>query len=139
MRAPSFLQLAKIDERRFITACRHGLVHVTWGRITLRFSRDEFRWIAGVLQRAVDAVPPSFFREGELRVTYRVDEDCELQVGSLSLLFPPTEFQALAQAARDAIRRLDQILASGVWDGKEEEEAPPGILEMLRRFSFSQN
>ncbi len=139
MRAPGFLQLVKIDERRFITACRHGLVHVTWERTTIRFSRDEFRRLVGLLQRSADALPPSLIHEGEMRITCRLDEECELQIGSLSLLLSPSEFLELAKGAREAVRRLDQILASGVWDRGEEEDTPPGLLELLRRFSFSKN
>jgi len=111
MRAPSFMQLARIDERRFITACRHGLVHVTWGRITLRFSREEFKRLGGLVERAADALPPDSVHDGALRVTYRLDEDCELRVGPLALLLPPAEFQAFIQAVREAVHRLDQILA----------------------------
>jgi hypothetical protein len=139
MRAPSFMQLARIDERRFITACRHGLVHVTWGRITLRFSREEFKRLGGLVERAADALPPDSVHDGALRVTYRLDEDCELRVGPLALLLPPAEFQAFIQAVREAVHRLDQILASGIWDQDEVDEAPPSVLEQLRRTIFSRN
>lgn len=139
MRAPSFMQLARIDGRRFITACRHGLVHVTWGRITLRFSREEFRRLGGLVERAADALPPGSFRDGELRVVCRPDGDNELRVGPLILLLPPAEFQALVEAVREAMQRLDQILASGMWDEDEAHEAPPSVLEQLHRTVFSRN
>lgn len=139
MRAPSFMQLARIDELRFITACRHGLVHVTWGRITLRFSREEFRRLNGLVERATDALPPASVHDGALRVTARPNEDCEVRVGPLVLLLPPAEFQAFVRAVREAVQRLDQILASGMWDREEAGEAPPGVLEQLRRTSFSRN
>jgi hypothetical protein len=139
MRAPSFMKLARIDGRRFITACRHGLVHVTWGRITLRFSQEEFRRLGGLLERAADALPPGSVRDGELRVVCRPDEECELRVGPLVLLLPPAEFQALVEAVREAVQRLDQILSSGMWDEDEADEAPPSVLEQLRRTIFSRN
>lgn len=139
MRAPSFMQLARIDGRRFITACRHGLVHVTWGRITLRFSREEFRRLSGLVERAADALPPDSVRDGDLRVTCRLDGDCEVRVGPLALLLPPAEFQAFVGAIGEAVKRLDQILASGMWDQDEADEAPPNVLEQLRRTIFSRN
>ena len=139
MRAPHFIQLSRIDERRFITACRHGLVHVTWGRMTLRFSRDEFRLLVRLVGRAADDRLPNTARDGALRVIFRVDEDCELRVGPLALLLPAAEFQAFLGAAREAVQRLDEILASGIWDKPAADEAPVGILEQLQRFSFSQN
>jgi hypothetical protein len=139
MKAPHFLRLARIDERRFITACRHGLVHTTWGRITLRFSRDEFRQLGGLLERYAEAFSPGSVRDGEIRVTCRLDEDCEVQVGPLVLLLSPTEFEAFLKAVREAVHRLDKILASGIWDREEADEDSPSILEQFRRFSFSRN
>jgi hypothetical protein len=140
MRAPNFIQLARLDEQHFISGCRHGLVHVTWGRSTLRFSREEFRRLAGLLGRVVNALPPMDARDGEIWVTRRLDEDCELRIGSLILLLPPAEFRAFVQASAEAVRRLDEILASGIWDRRdEEEEGPPDILQQLRRVSFSRN
>jgi hypothetical protein len=140
MRPPSFIQLARMDEQHFITGCRHGLVHVTWGRSTVRFSREEFRRLAGLLERAADALPPMEAQDGEIRVTRCLDEDCELRLGSLILLLSPAEFRVFVRASAEAVRRLDEILASGIWDrGDKEEEAPPDILQQLRRGSFSRN
>lgn len=139
MRTPHFMRLAQIDDRHFITACRNGLVHLTWGRTTTRFTREEFRRLAGLLERATDTLPPNTARHGEMRVTCRPDEDCELQLGSLILLLPPDEFQDFVQAVREAVCRLDEILASGVWDRKEPEDAHPSFLEWIQRTSFSQN
>jgi hypothetical protein len=139
MRAPHFLQLARIDERRFIMACRHGMVHLTWGLVTLRFSRDKFRRLVALLERASDAAPPSSARDGEASVIYRLDEDSELRVGPLALLLSPAEFQAFVAATTEAVQRLDEILASGIWDRADEDEAPPNILEQFHRFSFSRN
>ncbi len=139
MRAPHFMQLSRIDERRFITGCRHGLVHVTWERMTLRFSRDEFRVLVRLLGRAADDRLPNTASEGALRVTCRIDEDCELRVGPVVLLLSPADFQAFLAAAGEALRRLDEILASGIWDKPAADEAPVGILEQLQRYFFSQN
>lgn len=139
MRAPHFLQLARIDERHFIMACRHGLVHVTWERITIRFSRDEFRRLAGLLERAMDDLPPTLAHDGKFEITRRLDEDGELRMDALVLLLSPTQLEEFARASREALRRLDEILSSGVWDRREEDESPPSLLDQLGRFSFSEN
>jgi hypothetical protein len=139
MRTPSFVRLAKIGDQGFISACRHGLVHLTWGRTTTRFTREEFRRLAGLLDRAADALAPASAHDGELSVTCRLDGDCELRAGPLVLLLSPEEFQALAGAAREAVRRLDKILASGTWDAEEPEDDEPGFLEQLHRNPFSPN
>ncbi len=139
MKMPYFLRLAQIDDQHFITACRHGLVHLTWGRITMRFTRDEFRRLARLLEQTEDAIPPTSVRDGELRVTSRLDEDGELQIGPLVLLVSSDKFQELAQAMQAAVRRLDEILASGVWDKPDDEESPPNPLAQLGRVPFSRN
>ena len=141
MRAPHFVRLAEIDDRRFVSACRHGLVHLTWGRTTTRFSRDEFRRLVALLQRSADAPPPASFREGKLSVTCRLDDDCEFQMGPLVLLLSAKQFQEFVTMVSTATRRMDQLLDSGVWDEKEPEETPeqPGFLEQFRKPLFSRN
>jgi len=139
MRTPHFVRLAEIDERRFITACRHGLIHLTWKRTTIRMTRDELWQLAGLLEQASDALPPATKRAGELVITYRQDEDCEFQIGPLVLLLSPAEFQAFVKAAREATHRLDEILESGMWDDEEPEDEPSDFWEQLRRIPFSRN
>ena len=139
MRAPHFLRLAEIDERRFINACRHGLVHLTWSRITIRLSRDEFRRLAGLLARSADTLPPSSARDGRMQVTCSLDGNCELQLASLRLAFSLDDFLALARGVQEAVEQLDKILDAGMWDEKEPEDAPPTIIEHFRRNRFSEN
>jgi hypothetical protein len=141
MRAPHFVQLAAIDERRVINACRHGLVHLTWDRITVRFTRDEFRRLARLLARSMESPPPGWFRDGEIEVTYSA-RDCNLRLGSLTLAVSQGEYQALSTAAREAVEQLDKILDAGMWDepkSDEPEETPPSILDRFHRHRFSEN
>jgi hypothetical protein len=138
MQRPYFISLAQVDRERFIATCRHGLVHVTWGRATVRFTRDEFRRLAALVEHAAAAPPPAAFRDGGLCVTSRPGEDCELQVGALILLLPRGEFDRFAQTAQDALQRLDKFLESGGWRD-EPEETPPSFVEQLRRTLFSRN
>ena len=139
MRTPHFVRLAQIDEQRFITGCRSGVIHLTWGRITARFTEEEFRRLAALLQQAVAATPPASLRDGHLHVTCRPDEECEFHMGPLVLLLTPAEFDALAGAAQEAAERLEEILASGAWDESELEETPSDRSGLLGRTPFSQN
>jgi hypothetical protein len=139
MRAPHFVRLAQIDDQRFITGCRHGLIHLTWGRTTIRFNRDEFRRVENLLARAASDLAPYSQRDGEFGVTYRSDDECELQFGPVVMLLPNQEFKELAHAAQEALNRLDRILASGAWDRPEPGEPETGFLERLRRNPFSPN
>ena len=140
MKMPHFVRLAELDKQHFLTACRHGLVHMTWGRITLRLSRDEFRELASMLERATGDLPQRSIRSGDLCVTYRPDEDCEFRAGPLALLLPPAEFEQFAQVAQEAARQLAKILASGAWDRVEPEDEQPGdSIELDKRNPFSRN
>lgn len=139
MKAPHFMQLARINGQHFVTACRHGLVHVTWGRVTMRLSRDEFRRLTSLLERTEDAPLPSTARHGDMQMTCRADADCELRVGAWILLLSPKEFQSFLKAAQQAVRRLDEILASGIWDTEDAEDTQPSFFEQLRQHSFSDN
>jgi hypothetical protein len=137
MRAPHVLRLAEIDERRFITACRHGLVHLTWHRVTVRFGRDEFRRLARLLARATEP-PPGWLRDGEMQVTWS-HQGGDVQVGPFRLALSPDEFQAFGRVVQEAVEQLDKILDSGIWDEDASEDVPPSILERFRQHSFSDN
>lgn len=139
MRTPHFMTLAQIDKERFISACRHGVVHLTWDRVTVRMGRGEFRRLASMMDQASDSPPPVTMSSGRLRVTYRQDEDSELQVFSATLLLSPSEFRDLAKATQEAVNRLDKILSSGAWDESGEKETPPDPLQQLRQVTFSKN
>ena len=129
----------EIDGQRFFAACRQGLVHVTWVRVTLRFTREEFRRLAMLLQRCSDTQSPGTFHDGSVRVTCRNDEDNEVRLGQVVLLLSPEEFQSFSAAAQKALESLDKIISSGVWDQQEEDEAGPTFLDSLRRIPFSRN
>lgn len=139
MRTPHYVRLAQIDAQRFIAGCRHGLIHLTWRRTTIRFTRDEFRHLSNLLQRTASKMPPHPLHDGEFQATYRKDDGCELRIGPLVMLLSCQEFEQLARAAREAIRRLDDILDSGAWDRVDSEESTTGFLERLRRNPFSPN
>jgi hypothetical protein len=139
MRIPHFLTLAQIDKLHFITACRSGVIHLTWARATVRFDRDEFRHVARLLSQAAGAQPPASLREGDLCAILRPGEDCEFQMGPIVLRLSPVEFQQLAQIAQEAIDRLDEILAAGVWDQPDEGESPSDTLDPAGQVPFSKN
>ena len=141
MRRPHFLSLAQLDDERFVMACRHGVVHLTWRRTTMRLSRDELRQLASLLAQAADELLPATLRHGELRVTCRLDDDCEFQMGALVLLLSAKQFQEFTTMVGTAAQRLDKLLDSGVWDEQEPREAPepPDFLEQFRKPLFSRN
>lgn len=139
MRLPHVLTLAQVDDQHLIAACRHGLVHLTWGRITVRFSQDEFSRLAGLLTEATEEPAAASVSDGGLRITARPDDECECQFGPLVLLFAPNDFVQFAQTVQEAARRLHEFLASGVWERDAQEDAPQGALQQSQRIPFSLN
>ncbi|HFD40908.1 MAG TPA: hypothetical protein ENJ31_13785 [Anaerolineae bacterium] len=137
MRAPHFVQLARMDDHRFISACRHGLVHLTWGRVTLRFRREEFRQMADLLSQVQRHHPPITRRVGALIVTRQFGGDWELRVGPMALHLDSETGEAFIPIAQEAVRQLDEVLASGMWD-QEPEKAPASLEEQLH-IPFSSN
>jgi hypothetical protein len=45
------LPIATHDDRRFISQCEHGTLHMHWGRVMLSFHPNEFLLIARTLRR----------------------------------------------------------------------------------------
>ncbi len=145
MGTPQFVTLAQVDRQHFITACQHGIVHLTWGRVTSRLSHDEFRLLSALLDRATKPESAAPTSHGGLRITYRPDSESEVRIDAQAetwlLLLAPSKFHTFHQAVRSAAERLTEILSSGVWDKADdaEEETPPNPLEQLRRSHFSRN
>lgn len=133
------MRLASIDRLRFVTACRHGLIHITWNRITLRLSRAEFKRLTLLLDQVAAGPPAGRSRDGELRLVWRFDEESELRVGTSILLLVPNEFRAFVAMCRTARDQLEKILESGLWDRDPAEDDPPDILAQFRPYSFSNN
>jgi hypothetical protein len=138
MKVPHFLTLFQLDRLHFISACRTGIVHVTWVRATVRLDRDEFRRLAWLLERVADIPPPTSLCDGEMSVSQYADEESEVRIGPVALFLSPDEFGQFVDAVQKGVERLDKILASGIWDAPEEEE-PPATLDPTGRTPFSTN
>lgn len=145
MGTPQFVTLAQVDKQRFIAACRHGMVHVTWGRSTMRLSRDELRILATLLDRTASSQSAHSESQGGLSITFRPGDATEIRHGTQSvswvLLLAPDPFRDFHQAVRESANRLEGILASGMWDKPEgdDDETPSSPLESLKRIPFSRN
>lgn len=139
MRLPHVLTLAQLDDQHSIAACRSGLVHLTWGRCTVRFSQDEFKRLAGLLAKVTDEPAAASVSDGGLRITARPGDECECQFGPLILLLSSTEFLEFASTVQEAARSLRSLLSSGVWERDTHEDAPQGALQQSQRVPFSLN
>jgi hypothetical protein len=138
MRTPHFVVLAQTDHQHSVRACRHGIVHLTWTRVTMRFSTEEFQRLAGLLSQIQEEAPLGSIHNGSLRILSRPDEECEIRLGSWVLLLSPAEFREFSKLIKEASQSLQGILASGMWD-EPEQEPPSDALKQIRRNPFSKN
>lgn len=140
MRTPQILRLAQIDDQHFVMACGHGLIHLTWGRATIRMSRDEFRHMGRLLEQAADeSDPPAPTTDHTMSMVNRADGMSELRFSSMALILAPAEFQSLCHMARLALTQLDAFLAAGFWERQPPEDSYPHIWETSQRTPFSIN
>lgn len=152
MRVPQFITLARVDQERFVSACPRGIVHLSWGCATVRLSHGQLRRLAIVLDRNAGSQDPVSGCDGELAIALRPDGQTQVQIAfpaasrregstaSVVLVLAPEELALLHQALREAVQRLDQLLASGVWSQEGAESEPPdGASGQLGRFPFSDN
>jgi len=139
MSGPRFTILARIDDLHFIAACPHGVAHLTWENVTLRFTLDEFKTMARLVERAMAARTPMMLTDGNLSVAWRPIDPCELQVGPTALRLSPSDFRRLAATVQEARRRLDDLTAAGAWAEPDQQESPPDPFQELKRIPFSLN
>ncbi len=134
-----FFPLASVDDHRDISLCRHGVIHLNWWNLTLRFLPDRFAQVVEVLAHG-----------GQMLVSLGpwCDEDVCLEsrdgwyvltIGPVQMALDAQEYRELAEMARQAQKRLEGVLESGWLQEPEADEAAPNFLETLHTMSFSQN
>ena len=139
MSGPRFTILASIDDLHFIAACPHGVAHLTWENVTLRFTLEEFKAVACLVERTIAARAPVVLTDGNLSAAWQPLDRCELRVGPAALRLPPADFRRLAATVQEARRRLDDLTAAGAWAEPDQQESPPDPFQELKRIPFSRN
>ena len=132
MSGPRFTILARMDDLHFIAACPHGVAHLTWENVTLRFTLDEFKTMARLVERAIAAQTAMMLTDGNLSVAWQPLDRCELQVGPTALRLSPADFRRLAATVQEARRRLDDLTAAGAWAEPDQQESPPDPFQELK-------
>ncbi len=134
-----FMPLASVDDHRTITICRHGVIHLNWWNLTLRFLPDRFAQIVDVLdhgdQMLVSLGP---WCDDDVCLETRDGRHYALTIGPVRLVLEAQEYRELTEMAHEAQERLESVLDSG-WLEEPEEEEPFNILETLTEMPFSQN
>jgi len=135
-----FIPLARADEQREISVCRHGVVHLNWWNMTLRFMPRDFERLASVLQDGktmVVSLGPHC--DGDICLSSRDGRGYVLTIGPVSLTLNAAEYRSLSDMAQQARQHLETVLASRAWTEPEVELQSANPLPGLRSPSFSVN
>jgi len=97
MSGPRFTILARIDDLHFIAACPHGVAHLTWENATLRFTLDEFKALAYLMERTIAARAPVMLTDGSLSVRGSRSIAASSSLGRLRCACRQTTFADLQQ------------------------------------------
>ena len=125
-----FIPLASAGDQREISVCRHGIVHLNWWNMTLRFMPEDFERLATVLkdgQTMMVSLGPHC--DGDICLSSRDGRGYVLTVGPVSLTLDAAEYRSLTDMAQQARHYLKTVLASGAW--AEPEVAPPSANPLL--------
>lgn len=134
-----FSRLAYLPGQGAVSICRHGLVHLTWENLTLRLQRSVFMRLGRLLERGLATSSSVPLYDQDLSVRSHGGE-FHVAVASIELTLSAETYLAFRGMIRQALQRLETLLASGGWEEDEEEE-PLALLpwEELDTPSFSLN
>jgi hypothetical protein len=123
-----FSRLAHAPGQGVVSVCRHGLVHLTWGNVTIRLERDLFLRLGRLLDRALAITTPIPIYDGELSVGFD-QTHFRITVDAIEWSLSAEDFLVFREMVQKAARRLEALIASGRWEEPDEAEAP--ILSLM--------
>jgi hypothetical protein len=134
-----FSQLAHLPGQGIISICRHGLVHLTWENVTIRLERGVFQRLGRLVERAMAISSPVPIYDDDLSVDFDRSH-FRVTIPSIEWTLSTESFLAFRGMIKEALKRLELLVASGRWE--EEDEAEPLTLmpfDELEGHSFSLN
>ncbi|MBN1315806.1 MAG: hypothetical protein JXA42_10070 [Anaerolineales bacterium] len=133
-----FIELARLEETGMINLCRHGIVHFTWHNVTIRIRIDAFRRLERLLQRgrAMTTAIPIYDEELSVNVE---ETEYRIAIGIIEILLRPEEFLSLVNLISNAIKRLEEVVATGDWNQLEPKPLSLAALETIFPPKFSPN
>ncbi|MFQ5814804.1 MAG: hypothetical protein ACE5I2_16625 [Anaerolineae bacterium] len=131
--------LAETDERRYIMQCEHGVIHLTWGHMTLHLTPTDFTRVAHLLEAGVSSTAPTRTGDDRCCLVRSADGYFQLWLGNVGLHLLPVDFLLLVDMVRVALRCLTDVGSDETAaDSPKTAEGDPGT-EMLPGTLFSIN
>lgn len=139
MSGSHFIQLASAEDWGSVLVCRHGIVHLRWGNLTIRLPRDAFGRLVRLVGKGGTLASPIPLRDSELGVTVE-EKGYRVAIDFLELVLTAEAYLAFLMLVADAFHRLEEVMARDNW---EQEPEPPtfsdDVGELLRPHQFSLN
>jgi hypothetical protein len=134
-----FIQLASAEDWGSVLVCRHGVIHLRWGNITVRLPHEVFSRLVRLVGQGSNLASSIPLRDGELGVAIE-EGGYRVAVDFLELVLTAEAFLAFLMLVKDAHCTLEEVMARDDW-----QEEPQSLTfeddaqELLRPHRFSLN
>ncbi len=129
--------IARIDERRYISKCAHGTIHLVWGIATIRFLPQDMPHVAHLLGKGSIGDEAQRISHGPLCLTRNEGGGFVFVVKEFGLHLNAVDFLQLVDLVGTALQRMGYADSD---DSGWPAPPPPAVAEgEFTRNSFSLN
>lgn len=87
--------LARVDKHRFITCCEHGIVHIVWNNVSLRFNLDEMGSLVRMVEEAAQlALQYRIAGKKVVHIVHDQHDQFQVWITGCGLYLSPEEFRS---------------------------------------------
>jgi hypothetical protein len=107
-----FLVIARFNERIYIARCGHGIIHLVWGMVTLRFRPQDFVQVARLMEQGAIGDRNQHVSNGAVCLTQDENGNFSLKVKEFVLHLTTIDFLLLVDLMHSALMRLGYVHAN---------------------------
>jgi hypothetical protein len=134
-----FIQLASAEDWGSVLVCRHGVVHLRWGNVTVRLPHEVFSRLVRLVGQGSTLASAIPLRDGELGVAIE-EGGYRVAVDFLELVLTAEAYLAFLMLVKDAFCKLEEVMARDDWQQEPESLSfADDAQELLRPHRFSLN
>jgi len=101
--------IAKIDQRRYITYCDHGILHLTWGMSTWRFRPQDFVYVTDLLNSGAEFMAFTELSKGTVKLSQDEQGNISLVINEVGLHLDINSFLSLVEMSNVALKKLRRV------------------------------
>lgn len=127
------VMLARLDPRRWVSCCEHGVTHLSWDNVSMRIPLQKLGAISQALQECAQVARQ--FRiasTGDVCVVYDQYDLYQVWLGGVGLCLAPADFRRLCEVVTEASRHP---MACASWSEPATSDAEPPIRTTFHLFS----